>query len=198
MSKYLKLIKNILFYAVVIFLASYLLVDAFATDKTVKIFGFKAYVVASPSMEPTLNRNDAVIIKKADIDEIKAGDIITFKAYLPDLGDYGYVTHYVGLVVGEGEDKIFKTHGEGLEDYDVWVNSDGSPDEVTIDDIIGTYSFKIANAGKFFRIIQDPIMVGLLVVNVTLVVVIFKYYKSTKTSENEEHNEEKNEENNKE
>lgn len=190
MNKYLKLIKNIIFYAVVIFLASYLLVDAFATDKTVKIFGFKAYIVASPSMEPTLNRNDAVIVKKADIDEITAGDIITFKTYLPDLGDYGYVTHYVGAVIGEGEDKIFKTHGEWLEEYDVWVNSDGSPDEVMVEDIIGTYSFKITNAGKFFRIIQDPIMVGLLVVNVTLFVVIFKYYKSTKTSDSEDIKEE--------
>ena len=145
MNKYLKLIKNILFYAVVFFLASYLLVDAFATDKTVTVFGFKAYVIASPSMEPTLNVNDVVVVKKADIDEIISGDIITFKAYLPDLGDYGYVTHYVGLVIGEGEDKIFKTHGEGLDEYDVWVNSDGSPDEVTVDDIIGNYGFKIAN-----------------------------------------------------
>ena len=190
MNKYVKLIKNILFYAVVIFLASYLLVDAFATDKTVKVFGFKAYVIASPSMVPTLNVNDAVVVKRADIDEINPGDIITFKAYLPDLGEMGYVTHYVGLVIGEGDDKIFKTHGEGLEEYDIWVNSDGSPDEVTVDDIIGTYGFKITNAGRFFRIVQDPVMVGLLVANVTLFVLIFKYYKSTKIEEEKNETEE--------
>jgi signal peptidase I len=183
MNKYWKLIKNIIFYAVVVFLASYLLLDAFAPDKTVNVFGFKAYVIISPSMQPTLNVNDAVVVKKVDIDNITEGDIITFKAYLPDLGSEAYVTHYVGEVIGEGEDKIFKTHGEGEEDFDIWVNSDGSSDEVTVDEIIGIYGFKIANAGKVFRIIQDPVMVGLLVVNVLLVVIIVKYYQNTKKIE---------------
>lgn len=190
MNKYFKLVKNVIFYAVVIFLAGYLLVDAFAADKTVQVFGFKAYVVKTPSMVPTLNVNDAVIVTKVDVDKIDQGDIITFKAYLPDLGSEAYVTHYVGEVIGEGEDKIFKTHGEGDEEFDVWVNSDGSSDEVTVDDIIGTYGFKISKAGNFFKIIQDPVMVGLLVVNGLLIAIIIKYYKSTKNTEVENNDEE--------
>lgn len=183
MNKYWKLIKNIIFYIIVFFLVGYLLLDAFVPDKTVSVFGFKAYVIISPSMEPTLNVNDVVVVKRVDIDEISEDDIITFKAYLPDLGAEAYVTHYVGKVIGEGEDKIFKTHGEGQETFDIWVNSDGSQDEVTVDDIVGGYGFKIEKAGKVFRIIQDPVMVGLLVVNVLLIVIIVKYYKSTKKSE---------------
>lgn len=190
MNKYFKLVKNVIFYAVVIFLAGYLLVDAFAADKTVQVFGFKAYVVKTPSMVPTLNVNDAVIVTKVDVDKIDQGDIITFKAYLPDLGSEAYVTHYVGEVIGEGEDKIFKTHGEGDEEFDVWVNSDGSSDEVTVDDIIGTYGFKISKAGNFFKIIQDPVMVGLLVVNGLLIAIIIKYYKSTKKTEVKNNDEE--------
>lgn len=190
MNKYWKIIKNIIFYTIAIFLASYLLLDVFAEDRTVKVFGFKAYVIASPSMEPILNVNDALIVRRVDPNDIVSGDIITFKAYLPDLGEIGYVTHYVGEVIGEGEDKIFKTHGEGVEEFDVWVNSDGSSDEVTVDDIIGIYGFKINKAVNVFRIIQDPVMLGLLVVNVLLVVIIIKVYKVTKKPEEEKINEE--------
>jgi len=174
-----KKILNIAFYLLVIFLSSYLVFDFIAPDKTVAIFGFKTYVVDSPSMEPTLNVNDAIIVVKTKETKINEGDIITFRVYLPDLGTEGYVTHYVGEIITDNEKIIYKTQGEDSE-IDEWEDSEGIPIDISGGDIIGRVSFKISGAGHIIKVLRDPIMVLLLTVNIAVVVFIVYYIKKTK------------------
>ncbi|MGD9964386.1 MAG: signal peptidase I [Candidatus Izemoplasmatales bacterium] len=176
------LFRNIIFYVLVILIAGYLVFDSISPDNTVKFFGFKSFVVISPSMKPTINVNDAVMVRKIDDSKIVPGDIITFKAYLPDLGDYSYVTHYVGEKIKVGDEYIFYTHGEGTEEgeYDDWINPEGEDVDITSSDVIGVVAFKIPYAGHLLRIVQDPILLALILVNIGVVVYIIHYVKSNK------------------
>ena len=62
------------------FLAYYgdLLISASKGDYKNPLFG--AYIIVSPSMVPTIKKDDAIIIKRVDNDKYKVGDIITFSS----------------------------------------------------------------------------------------------------------------------
>ncbi|MFA7076180.1 MAG: S26 family signal peptidase [Candidatus Izemoplasmatales bacterium] len=183
-------IKNIIFYAIVIFLGSYLVFDMIAPDLTVSVFGFKTYVIISPSMTPEINVNDAVLVRKANLDKLNAGDIITFKAYIPELKKYSYVTHYIGDVISTDDGMIFKTHGylEEIEeeDFDVWEDKDGNTVNITEDDVLGIVAFKIPKAGHVIRIFQDPVMLLLIFVNIGVIAYVVHYYRKTKQTTDKE------------
>ena len=182
-KKSFNLIKNILFYLLAFLLASYLIVDLIVPEKTVSIFGVKTFVIVSDSMEPTINVNDAVVVRKIDPEKLIPGNIITFEAYLPDLGQRAYVTHYIGEIIPTSDGFIFKTLGEGVMDYDQWKDELGTAEEITEDSLIGIVAFRIPKAGHVFKIIQDPILLSLIVVNVGIIIYIVHYIKKTKTKE---------------
>ncbi len=184
-KKKFDLIKNILFYVLAFLLAGYLLVDIIAPEKTVSIFGVKSFVIVSDSMEPTINVSDAVVVMKINPDKLLPGDIITFEAYLPDLGQRAYVTHYIGEIIPDGDGYIFKTNGEGVTEFDQWTDEDGLDVEITEEDIIGIVAFKIPKAGHVFKIIQDPVMLGLIVINVGIIIYIIHYIRKNKTKESD-------------
>ena len=175
----IKRILNIAFYTLVIFLTSYLIFDYIAPEKTVDIFGFKIFVVDSPSMEPTLRVNDAVVVFKTKASKIDEEDIITFEVYLPDLQAKSYVTHYVGEIIDANNQTIYKTHGEGSE-IDEWEDEDGNPIEIVMENIIGKVAFKIPGAGHVIKLLKDPVMVLLLASNIAIIVFIFYYVKKQK------------------
>ena len=47
-------------------------------DKLPMSFGYAFLSIETGSMEPTINVDDVVIIKKVDVDEYKEGDIVAF------------------------------------------------------------------------------------------------------------------------
>ncbi|MCK5732296.1 MAG: hypothetical protein KAH13_04700, partial [Tenericutes bacterium] len=104
---------------------------------------------------------------------------ITFKTYIRELGADSYVTHYIGAIQILDGQTIYKTQGEGQEtgDYDEWVNSDLSPDEITFNNIEGKYLFKVPYIGNIISVFNDPILLALLFGNIIIIVVIVKYVK---------------------
>ena len=105
-------------------------------EQNIDFFGFKAYVVLTGSMQPNINIGDVVIEKEKPINEIKVGDIITFKP----MGQDATVTHRI-VAKTEYENKtIFKTKGDN--------NNAQDPDSVEIKDIQGVMLFKISKLGK--------------------------------------------------
>jgi signal peptidase len=176
----LSLIKNILFYVLAIFLVSYLVFNVVAPEKTVEVYGFKTFVIISPSMQPTINVNDAVMVRKINPDNLEVGDIITFEAYLSDLGDTSYVTHYLGSKEEVNGKIIFKTHAEGTEALDEWKDEFDNPVDITEDDLIGKVAFRIPKAGYVINLLSDPIMLLLLGLNIGIIVYIVHYVKASK------------------
>ncbi len=70
----------ILIILVVLLYSAFLISYSLKTPEEKYIFGLKAYMVETSSMEPELKTGDVIIIKKINsIDELKPGQIITFK-----------------------------------------------------------------------------------------------------------------------
>lgn len=186
------IIKNMVFYIVVIILCFYIGINLFAKDKVIDIIGFKTYIVTSSSMEPDIDKYDLIFVKKVNEDELKPRDVISFEAYLPtnqfdDQNQRIYslqiVTHYIGDIVLEDQTLIYKTQGATKEagDYDSWTESDGiTPKEITYDDIVGEVFFVIPWIGHILLVLFQPILLFILLFNVAIIIIIVKYIKKTK------------------
>lgn len=172
-----KRIKTIITYSLVLVLVVYIAVSLLFPSKTVKIFGFRAFIIVSSSMAPDIEINDMIVITGTNEEKLKAGDVITFKAYIPELNDYSYVTHYIASIELDGlGETIYKTQGANkeIDDFDNWKDNLGNPVDITIDDIEGEYRFTIPFIGALVYRLQDPIFIGLLVLNGTILVIAYK------------------------
>jgi len=197
-----KTIGNIIFYTLASFLFVFVVMELFFPTKTIDILGFKGYVVVSPSMEPEINVNDLVVVTKIDEEDLEVGQIITFYTYLPTIyeDDQGQtifqkntVTHYLADIIQEDGMTILKTkdynkyHNNG--DFDVWRDVDGHPVDLTIDDVIGKVSLTIPFVGSIITfsmiIVRNPIFLGLIILNVTIMIILIKYIKKSKVKTND-------------
>ena len=193
----IKKIGNILFYTLASFLFMFLVLELIFPSKTIDIIGFKGFVVVSPSMEPEIKVNDLVIVTKVDESELEIGQIITFYTYLPTVnqdseGNTIYlksrVTHYLADVITENGETIIKTkdynkyHHDGS--FDSWNDINGNPTEITYEDVIGKVSFTVPLIGVIITfsmvLVRNPIFLGLVILNITIVVILIKYLKKSK------------------
>ncbi|MDX9692086.1 MAG: hypothetical protein RBT45_06485 [Acholeplasmataceae bacterium] len=181
-----KLISNIIFYLVIILMGSYIIINAFMPTRVIDIFGFQGMPVLTPSMDPKIKVNDYIIITDVNPSKLEKDDIISFYTYLPTTtGGFSrqIVTHYVYDVIEDENGRYFQTYSE-LKDVndnpvvDEWENTQG---DVLIrdEDIIGLYQFRIPLLGGAImfiqNIFQNPIMLVLIIVNITVIVVLIKY-----------------------
>lgn len=113
------------------------------------LFGFRAYIVLSGSMEPVLQPGDLIVSRRAAEDQIDVGDIITF------LDEDGVtVTHrVVDYMVKDGQ-KLYQTKGDHNNANDIGL--------VSIEAVKGKYVFKISGLGKIVARIASP--AGLLLI----------------------------------
>ena len=78
---------------------------------------YGAYVIVSGSMEPLIKVRDAVIIKRASEDNIKVGDVVTYRSADPAF--YGIlITHRVVNIEDVNGEKTFITKGDNNETID--------------------------------------------------------------------------------
>lgn len=107
-----------------------------------------AYVIASPSMVPTIKVNDAVIIKRVNNDNLQVGDIITFAN--DDLNVNGYtITHrIVGKEQTSNGEYIYYTKGDNNNREDNGI--------VKKEDIYGKVILKIPKIGFIQNFITKP------------------------------------------
>ena len=66
---------------------------------------YGAYVIVSGSMEPIIKVRDAVIIKRADADNIKVGDVVTYRSQDPS---------YYGILITHRVVRIEEQNGESI------------------------------------------------------------------------------------
>ena len=104
-------------------------------SSNVEIFGYKAYIVLTGSMKPTLNPNDIVIVKKPNKKDIKNGDIVTYTIG----NNSSTVTHRIIEIVEQDGEKYYKTKGDN--------NNSEDSDLIKYEDIQGKLCFKISKIG---------------------------------------------------
>ena len=109
-NKTLKIIGNVLFYAILISLLSisFIMVKSVKEGKQPTIMGNKFFTVLTGSMEPTINVGDLVIVKEINPSDIQSGDIITFGSLNSD----NITTHRVNEVINENGEIKYITQGD--------------------------------------------------------------------------------------
>lgn len=186
-----KIISSVVFFILAFFLAFYIIFSAFASNKaTVKYFYMKGFLVGSSSMEPYIMTNDVIFTRKVKEENISEGDIITFETYVEENNFFGkiVVTHYVGKIEEVDGVKTFKTQAYkdfNTDNYDEnWLNENKEKTDITYDDIIGKYAFKIPKIGFIILFIQNifksPIMLVLVVLNIAIIYALYKMIKPKK------------------
>ena len=109
------------------------------------LLGHRSFVVMSGSMEPTISAGDVVIDEQVSPLEIKAGDVITFRA--PD-GETSLITHRVRDVTLEGSWVAFVTKGDANNSSERW--------SIPADGVLGRVLYKLPKVGYVLAYARSP------------------------------------------
>lgn len=117
--------------------------------KSEYILNFAPMKVLSGSMEPKIKAGDIIIAKKIDPEDIKEGDVVTYK-----LENRVNVTHRVVEVFNNHKNVSFKTKGDAnnIEDSSL----------VPGDNVVGKLVLRIPKFGYFIDFITTPLGFGAL------------------------------------
>ena len=110
---------------------------------------YSAYVIVSPSMVPTINVNDGVVVQRVDKQgNLNIGDIITFSS--KDIRYSGLtITHrIVGKQTIQNGNLVYRTKGDNNKSEDSSL--------VSFSDIYGKVLFKVPSVGVLYNFITNP------------------------------------------
>ena len=131
------LIAIICFMCFISILFTLYFIDAFFSSKKPL---FSAYIIASPSMVPTIKINDAIIVRRIDRDQYNIGDIITFESSYSQYKGL-MVTH---RIVDKKTNSIFIPGASGKEQGNTsYVNRYNAKDLLNKDKINATLKIKV-------------------------------------------------------
>ena len=139
---------------------------------------FNGYIIASQSMVPTIQINDAIVVKRENNDKYKVGDIISFFSSEYDANGMIITHRVVGKNQVSGYSSNYITKGD----------NNSVPDRLSVNtsNIYGKVLFIIPNLGKAQQFLSKPINFILTILIPALVVIgynIFKIFISFKKSE---------------
>ncbi len=154
MIKKLKENWFVLLAAIILIITCLMSYNAYVKKEEVFIFGFKPYITISGSMEPELEVNSLIIIKKGGFDDIEVGDIISFKKQ----GFNVNACHRVIEITESG----FITKGDNNEYADSGY--------VAKENYVGKLVFRTNFTAQYYRFIQEK---GMLVAIVAPLLGIF-------------------------
>ena len=162
-GKIISIIFYIILIPIIIFNFTLIIKSFINPNKIPDFFGYKSFIIVSGSMEKTIMRGDAIIVKEVPQDEIKIEDIISFDE------DGVIVTHRIIDIINENGIVKYRTKGD----------NNNSPDKqmITYDKIEGKYQFKIKQFGIVTEILKSKIT---LVVLIVIVILISLYQKNLK------------------
>lgn len=110
---------------------------------------FNGYVIVSPSMVPTININDAIVVKRENNDQYNLGDIISFFSTEYDLNGMVITHRVVGKNKIDSETSNYITKGD----------NNPIPDKLSVDttNVYGKVLFIIPQLGKFQQFLSKPV-----------------------------------------
>lgn len=140
---------------------------------------FGAYIIISPSMVPTINVEDAILIQRKEAKELKVGDIITFLSNDPRYSGLTITHRIVGIERSKKGDLYFRTKGDNNNSEDATL--------VSYRNICGKVIFKIPKIGylqQFLTNIYGWVFVIIIPCIGFVIYDIVKLLKSIKKSSN--------------
>ena len=112
-----------------------------AIEERTHIFGIYMFNIISESMEPTFYKDDLALVKSCNMEELKKGDIITFKQ------EDRIISHRISEIIEEKGKKQFITKGDNNEVEDI--------EPVDVQNIYGKVVLVIPKIGKIVNYIQN-------------------------------------------
>lgn len=152
-KKVFNIIKNILFYSLVVILLSVIVISLLNRKKPVPIFGYYSFTVLSGSMQDALHVGDNIIVKKTN--SFKVGDIITYKK------DNFYVTHRVVKINGD----LVTTRGDANKTDDPPFNKNK---------VLGKFVYKSALINFIFKNKINLILILCILYVIDLIITTYK------------------------
>ena len=136
-------------------------------EQTPDFFGYKNFVIVSGSMEPTIKKQDAILVKEVPQDEIRSNDIVAFTQ------GKNKVTHRIIEIIEENGSKKYKTKGDN--------NYTEDKEKITYEQIEGKYQFKINQ----FRVMTE-IMNSRITLIILVFILLFIYYNKVRMRKRKE------------
>lgn len=183
-NKSLHIIKTIIFYGLTLFLLVYVSISLFLPEKVIDILGFQVTSISTltESMKPNIEPGDIIVLKRVSEDKIEERDIIWFYNYARGTDQNGQTVWVKIRIVHRIIDiddvtGAYITQGDNNTSVDTIYDEFGNITELTYDQVIGGYVFRVPFVGKVVTALRNPVLIGLLIVNIGIVVVIVKLLK---------------------
>lgn len=183
-NKVLKIIGNIIYTIVFIFIALILIIVVLqrTTNNEISLGGYRIFVVATGSMVPKYNVGDVLLSKEIAPENIKVGDDIVYTGKEGSFKDK-VVTHQVISVEKDGENYRIITKGIA--------NTKEDP-EITQNEVMGKIKCKLDVLTFLQKMISNN-YVFYFVIFVPIVLITFKQINSMTPSEDDSDDEEEEE-----
>ncbi len=130
-------------------------------NQTPDFFGYKSFVIMSGSMEPTIKKGDAILVKEVPENEIRIHDIISFTTQ-----NKTNVTHRIIGIAEENGKRKYTTKGDN--------NNTEDKERITYEQMDGKYQFKMSRFGVVINILKSKFTLMILV----LIIILIACYKS--------------------
>lgn len=172
LMKILRLLKNILFIILVVLMTYCVISNLIGMKRKNFIPGigpFKVMSVLSGSMKPVFNPGDVIIDEDTDIENLKAGDIITFKF------NNSLTTHRITGIINKDGQIYFRTKGDN--------NNIEDADSVNGNDVISRYLFRIPLLGFVITFMKGKTGMAVLWLLIMIIIIreIYKGLTKNKT-----------------
>lgn len=149
-----KIIK-ILEIIVIIFISFFCLISLYQkVFNNRELFGYRIFVIVSDSMEPKIHKNDIILVKTEDYQNIKVGDIISYQGLEDSLKDK-IITHEVINTMFENNSYMFYTKGTNNVTVDPVVYQD---------QIYGVVKYRFIVLSLISRVIRTTVGFILLII----------------------------------
>lgn len=134
-----------------------------------------SYVVLSSSMEPTFAAGDVVIVNEVSPQQLKEGDVITYKGTAAQVAvsrKTNRITHRVVAVVQKQDGRHFRTKGDANEEADARL--------VPAADVIGRVMFSIPLIGHVILFAETQLGLLSLVIVPSVLLIISEVWELAK------------------
>ena len=127
---------------------------------------YSQYTIRTGSMSGVFEVGAMVVVQtNVDLEEVEERDIIIFYADILNNGTQERVIHFVNSIEQVNQSWQITTISNVSTNPDPWVLSE--------DDVIGVYRGHIEGLGRFLFFLQTPLGRGVLLFNLTVVLIVF-------------------------
>ena len=156
-------LKIVIYTITIILLYNFLIIGLteITNKKNKGILGFRAYIITTESMKPSINPGDIIVIKEAKDEDLNVNDIVTVETKT------GINTHrIVRIEPNLNKQYVIKGDNNNVED-------EGT---IEINQILGKMIFRIPALGKIAKALQDEVYVIIIII---ILLQIFIHYQNT-------------------